>query len=83
MGANALFLGTELHQNRSLHLHGLYRGVRDNHIPSNTIYSSFELWDRLFKVFGRSSVSAVTSQEKVARYCTKYVTKALTEYYIL
>lgn len=80
-GFSRLFLGTELHSNRTLHAHGLYRGPEANggvrHIASSTV-----LWQSLFHSFGRSAVSRVSSNEDVTQYVTKYVTKALTEYNI-
>lgn len=74
-----LFLGTELHINRTLHVHGLLQGpgtvVRFPGLPD-------ALWRDLYRRFGRSQVQWVRSKEAVSNYCTKYVTKELTEWYI-
>ena len=40
----------------------------------------WDIWSRLFKQFGRSEVTAVKSPEDVAGYCSKYVTKRMSEY---
>jgi len=71
-----LFLGTELHINRTLHVHGLLecRLWSDKHVLSGL------LWREFFNRYGRSDVSEVQSGAAVADYVSKYVTKDLTEW---
>jgi len=71
-----LFLGTELHINRTLHVHGILeaRLWADKHVLANV------LWREFYGRYGRSSVSKVQSREAVADYVSKYVTKELTEW---
>ena len=70
-----LFLGTELHINRTLHVHGLLTSS----VGSNA-FLEYALWSSLFKAFGRSEVREVRSREAVSSYVSKYVTKGLTEW---
>jgi len=70
-----LFLGTELHDSRTLHMHGLLEtGGRPNEFLASV------LWRQLFERFGRSQVRPVQSREAVSNYVSKYVTKRLTEW---
>lgn len=71
-----LFLGTELHVNRTMHVHGLL----ECHLWSNKHVLSGLLWREFFNRYGRSDVSEVQSREAVTDYVSKYVTKALTEW---
>lgn len=71
-----MFLGTEQHQNRTLHVHGMITG------RGGCAINPRSLWKDLFDTFGRSDVSPILSREAVTDYCTKYVTKSLTEYLI-
>ena len=71
------FLGTELHASRALHLHGLV-GDRRSWVTANpTVVNG-----ALRAAFGISEVRAVRQISAVTNYCTKYVTKDLTDYYI-
>jgi len=70
-----LFLGTELHVNRTLHLHGLLEA----HGRPNGFLKR-QLWADLFDRFGRSQVLDVQSREAVSSYVSKYVVKGLTEW---
>jgi len=73
--AGRLFLGTELHHSRMLHVHGLLRPLgRANQ------FMEYALWRSLFDAFGRSEVRKVRSSEAVSDYVSKYVTKGLTEW---
>ena len=70
-----LFLGTELHISRTLHVHGLLNapyGAND--------FLEYALWQSLYTSFGRSEVRTVRSREAVSVYVSKYVTKELTEW---
>jgi len=73
--AGRLFLGTELHVNRTLHVHGL---LETRKRPND--FLRWALWDSLFNTFGRSEVRGVQSREAVSNYVSKYVTKGLTEW---
>jgi len=70
-----LFLGTELHINRTLHLHGLLEAR-----GGPTRFSRWQLWADLYERFGRSEVREVQSREAVSLYVSKYVVKGLTEW---
>lgn len=70
-----LFLGTELHINRTLHVHGLLDAPYG---PND--FLEYALWSSLFSAFGRSEVRQVQSREAVSIYVSKYVTKELTEW---
>ena len=70
-----LFLGTELHINRTLHVHGLLSPVKR---PND--FLQYALWNSLFTAFGRTEVRRVQSREAVSNYVSKYVTKGLTEW---
>jgi len=73
--AGRLFLGTELHINRTLHVHGLLQAAgRPN------AFMEYAIWSSLFDSFGRSEVRRVQSREAVSNYVSKYVTKGLTEW---
>lgn len=71
-----LFLGTELHISRFMHVHGLLvaRGWTDINVLRDV------LWREFFERYGRSDVSEVQSREAVADYVSKYVTKDLGEW---
>jgi len=76
------FIGTELHLNRTLHVHGLYQSPTTPDGPtwvSGTVMAQY-LWQDFFGLFGRSQVRKVRSREAVSSYCSKYVTKELTEW---
>ena len=75
-GAVRGFIGTELHSSRMLHVHGITA-----HRTADDIQRRL-LWRTLFRRYGRSQVVGIESREDVARYVTKYCTKALTEYSI-
>ena len=70
-----LFLGTELHVSRTLHVHGLLDAPR-----GANLFLRYALWRSLFDAFGRSEVREVQSREAVSNYVSKYVTKGLTEW---
>ena len=73
--SGSLFLGTELHHSRTLHVHGLLETAgRPNEFLASV------LWRQLFDRFGRSQVRPVLSREAVSNYVSKYVTKRLTEW---
>lgn len=75
-GAVRGFIGTEMHQSRMLHIHGITA-----HHTADSLQRTL-LWRTLFHRYGRSQVTAIASREDVAKYVTKYCTKDLTEYSI-
>lgn len=77
-----LFLGSELHKKGDLHIHGLYAEGQGAYVAGFGAPRDIDIWSTLFKRFGRSKVEPVRSIEAVAAYCTKYVTKDLTDYNI-
>jgi len=70
-----LFLGTELHISRTLHVHGLLDAPF-----GATDFLEYAIWHSLYTSFGRSQVRQVQSREAVSLYVSKYVTKALGEW---
>lgn len=76
-----LFIGTELHYNRTLHLHGIWGNYGKERRPLSR-ETRADIWEHFFELYGRSEVRNIQSVEAVTAYCTKYVTKALTEYLI-
>jgi len=73
------FLGTELHANGSLHVHGLLKGPDDAAPATHRLLANL-LWERLRREFGRSQVRRVRDVEAATSYCVKYVVKELTEW---
>ena len=73
-----VFLGGELHINRTLHVHGLLQlPSRD---PALKRHLGSDLWRELFERFGRSQVSPVQSNEAVSIYVSKYCVKDLNSW---
>lgn len=56
-----------------VHLHGLLRFRTGQRPTARTI------WSRWFDKYGRAKVEEIRSQEKVANYCCKYVTKHMKD----
>lgn len=81
--ARHIFLGTELHASRALHVHGLVAAPKGWRAGDPARLWGSDLWRRLFHDYGRSKVSPLQGGSAVFDYCTKYVTKALTSYYLL
>lgn len=77
-----LFLGAELHKKGDLHLHGIYAEGDGAYTPGFGTPRAIDIWSLLYKRFGRSKVEAVRNPAAVVSYCTKYVTKQLTDYNI-
>ncbi len=71
------FLGTELHVNGNLHVHGLLKSV-DGPDALSSRWLADSLWERFRVQFGRSQVRRVRDHEAVVNYCTKYVVKGFT-----
>ncbi len=76
--AGRFFIGTELHLNRTLHVHGLFQSASVSDANAKSIAGL--LFRDFLARFGRSQVRAVRSREAVSNYCSKYVTKELTEW---
>jgi len=70
-----LFLGSELHVSRTLHVHGLLQAPR-----GANEFLRYALWHSLFHAFGRSEVREVQSREAVSNYVSKYVSKEMGEW---
>ncbi len=70
------FLGCEPHKSGDLHVHGL--------IQSGEAGARRSLaWDSLFRRFGISRIEPPNGLDKVAWYCSKYITKDLAAWHIL
>jgi len=82
-----LFLGTELHINRTLHVHGLLelRGHemgRDGWGLDKAAFLNNQIFRDLLEEFGRSQVRRPQDAPSVEKYVTKYCLKALHEYVV-
>ena len=77
LGLRNFFLGTELHLNRTVHVHGLL-DIRGRH----SAFVVADIFDESLRRWGRSEVSPVQSREAVATYVSKYVTKRLTAWWL-
>jgi len=73
------FLGTELHLNRTLHVHGL---LQSHYGPTFSGLGNVtdQIWREFNEQFGRSEVRRVQKNEAVSAYVSKYVTKGFTEW---
>lgn len=71
------FLAPEEHKTGRLHVHGLLGGGNG---PSLAIQAY--TWEALFRRFGRADVKIMTEKKGAVYYCTKYVAKELTDYWI-
>lgn len=74
------FLGAEPFRTGDLHIHGIVAGAYswnyDSFIPWKPgIDLPWDIWQGLFKRFGRAKVEACNSSEAVTAYCAKYVLK--------
>jgi hypothetical protein len=67
------FIAIEPFQSGDLHLHGIVAGISPPWYPRMSL--PWDIWDGLFKRFGRSKVEACNSAEKVTMYCAKYILK--------
>jgi hypothetical protein len=67
------FLVAEPHQSGDLHIHGLAAGTGGGWRPE--IALPWDIWQGLYKRFGRAKVEACNSQEAVTGYCAKYLLK--------
>jgi len=88
-GVDSGFIGTELHTLGTLHVHGVVApawGFPEHEVDSmggTGKTRRTQLYRDLFRRFGRSEVRQVYSLGAVIAYCSKYVTKSLTEYLYL
>lgn len=76
----------EMHKDSAWHLHGLIKGIKQEHLKDFTLipnaplklknkgYYNFELYS---KKFGFCSFGKIKSVEKIANYITKYISKDL------
>ncbi len=67
------FLVAEPHQTGDLHIHGLAAGAGPGWRPEMAL--PWDIWQGLFKRFGRAKVEACNTQEAVTGYCAKYLLK--------
>ncbi|GAI10042.1 unnamed protein product [marine sediment metagenome] len=73
------FLATERFKwSRELHVHGLLSNYDGTWYPRMAL--PWDMWERCFKVYGRTTVEAINGPAAVTRYCSKYVVKGLSEY---
>jgi len=78
--AKRAFLSSEKHRypSRDVHIHGLISDYDGSWRPNMCL--PWEMWSIMFKRFGRSRVEAISRSEQVTAYCSKYVSKRLSEY---
>lgn len=67
------FLAVEPFQSGDLHIHGLIAGNLKGWKPEMSL--PWEIFDSMFKRFGRSRIEACNSMEAVTNYCAKYILK--------
>ena len=67
------FIGCEPHQSGDLHIHGILAGNNPGWYPE--LHLTWDIWEDLFKSFGRNKVELINSFEQVSMYCAKYVLK--------
>jgi len=67
------FLAVEPHESGDLHIHGILAGAGPGWKPELEL--PWDIWDGLYKRFGRAKVEACDSQERVSSYCAKYLLK--------
>ena len=78
------FMGVEPHQSGDLHVHGIMSGNGPGWKPE--IKLPWEIWEGLFKKFGRNKVEMCNTLEAVTGYCSKYILKQqkrCVDYYYL
>ena len=86
----AYLLIPERHQNGAWHIHGLLAGipmedvtpftwadVRAGRCPAKLVQGGYWNWPRFAGKYGFCSLGRVRSQERVAAYVAKYITKDL------
>lgn len=67
------FMVAEPFQSGDLHIHGIVSGPPPGWKPE--IELPWNIWDGLFKRFGRARVDLINDRESVSLYCGKYVLK--------
>jgi len=72
------FFGSELHLSRTLHVHGLLESRAAT--PALSRWMGDQLWEDYFRLFGRSQVHEVSSEEAVTMYVSKYCVKEQGEW---
>lgn len=65
----------EKHKDGNWHMHGLIKGIPEDELKENE--HGYKDWNRYRKKFGYVSVDKIKSEEAVAKYITKYITKDL------
>lgn len=65
----------EKHKTGAWHMHGLIKGIPENHLCKNS--NGYMDWEPYRDKFGYISIDKIRSQDAVAKYITKYITKAL------
>ena len=70
-GVARAFLVAEPHESGDLHIHGIAAG----HPGSPNLALPWDIYDGLFKRFGRAKVEACNDQGAVSSYCAKYLLK--------
>lgn len=65
----------EQHKDGAWHMHGLIKGVPEEHLSINS--NGYLDWDAYSVRFGYISLGSIMSREAVAKYITKYIAKTL------
>ena len=78
LNCSRAFLATERYKYaKDIHIHGLL-AEQPGWLPGISL--PWVIWERMHKLFGRSTCSLINSPGDVATYCSKYVTKAVSDY---
>lgn len=78
MNIERAFLTAEsFKSSKEVHVHGLIAGHPG--MPYQT-WLPWAMWERLYKIHGRSRVEGIGNPGQVANYCSKYVVKGLANY---
>lgn len=65
----------ERHKDGAWHMHGLMKGIPDEHLSINE--NGYKDWKEYSKKFGYISIDKIKNKEAVSKYITKYVSKSL------
>lgn len=66
----------EQHQDGAWHMHGLIKGIPEEHLKLNS--NGYKEWKAYTDKFGYMSIDNVRSQEAVSKYITKYISKTIS-----
>ena len=65
----------EQHENGAWHMHGLMKGIPEEHLVLND--NGYKDWKAYSEKFGYMSIDNIRNQEAVSKYITKYISKSI------